>query len=147
MVRLRLVFCGVFSNPFPILRQRGCTTAVNQHFESPIVWDIFSSSSLLLQYILFLILRLVLQSVLLVLGFSLSLLKSFALLIQIHILMFLGLFLHSLLLPYFLGVRLFTHANRFCNIYGLLVSLALFESFHFSQAAVPSKYIGIAMCG
>lgn len=96
-----------------------------------IVWYISSSSFLLLQCILFLILRLVLQSVLLVLGFSLSLLKSFALLIQIPILMFLGLFLHSLLLPYFLGVRLFTHANRFCNIYGLLVSPALFESFHF----------------
>ena len=78
-----------------------------------IVWYISSPSFLLLQYILFLIPRLVLQSVLLVLGFSLSLLKSFALLIQIPILMFLGLFLHSLLLPYFLGVRLFTHANRF----------------------------------
>ena len=35
LVRLRLVFCGVFSNPFPILRQRGCATAVHQHFESP----------------------------------------------------------------------------------------------------------------
>lgn len=81
-----------------------------------IVWDIFSSLFLLLQYILFLIPRLVLQSALLVLGFSLSLLKSFVLLIQIPILMFFGLFLHSLLLSYFLGVRLFTHVNRFCNI-------------------------------